>query len=152
MGCAENEETVFFTDRNFEDQEVLFSVLNDLQTGINSRNITTLTRHIPPNFSIPDQQDPKIIHNYQRIRTGYLDFFDRTTDINYQFSDIFLKITENTARAELNCSRVFTGHSPFVYTVNDTQTERIFLRKEGDGKWVFTTLPSRLLPPVIADN
>ncbi len=148
-GCNENDETVFFKDRNFEDQEEILKTVNLYQNGVNTKNLHTIMLSFGKDFSMPDDNNSGVVHSYKTIENDFKNFFDRSSNVQYVMDDVFMTINENRTRVDLRLGRQYTGHTPFNYNVNDTGYEKFYLEKTEDGKWYFSTITHRMLPPVI---
>ena len=151
-GCGTRDETAFFSGTNYTDKAAIETVLNQFRDGLNARSIGQVMEVFPDDFVFPDEDDATVIHDVATLRNGYKTFFERSEAIRYSYDDLFLRIDESYAQADLEVSRVYSAHAPFNYQVNDAEYEKIILKKSADGVWRFATLGHRLLPPTVWDE
>lgn len=151
-GCIEKDEDVFFHGTNYEDKAAVTAVLDRFRDGVNARDADALMAAFPKTFRFPDAADPTIIHTYDTMRQGWRTFFERTEGIDYRYEDLFLRIDEANAQADLIFRRAYRGHAPFLHQVDDSVGERIQLVKDGSGAWTIAALGARLFPPTIYDR
>lgn len=151
-GCVERDRDVFFHGTNFADKETIVATLDLFRDGVNARDADRLMRAFPEKFRYPDELDPTRIHTYDTMRREWRTFFERATGIDYRYGDLFLRIDEANAQAELSFTRRYRGHAPFLHDVNDTATERVILRKDQSGGWTIAALGARLFPPTVHDK
>lgn len=151
-GCIERDKDVFFHGTNFEDKAAVTAVLDRFRDGVNGRDVDKLMSAFPASFRFPDAADPTLIHTFDTMRQGWRTFFERTEGIDYRYEDLFLRIDEANAQADLVFRRAYRGHAPFLHQVDDSLGERIQLVKDASGAWTIAALGPRLLPPTVYDR
>jgi hypothetical protein len=150
-GCSNKDDSTFYSETNFEDKTKILEVIENYKNGINSQNIYTIMSSFSKDFAMPDYINKSIVHTYPTIQYDFINFFNRSSSVFYSLDDVFLTINEKNCKANFKLLRQFTGHAPFNYNVNDEEYETLYLEKTEEGKWIFSTISHRLLPPIIED-
>lgn len=151
-GCRESDPTTFYHGTNYEAKAAVTATLDAFRDGVNARDADRAMSAWPDAFRFPDESDPALVHTHETMRTGWRSFFARADRVSFGYDDLFLRIDESNAYADVKILRSYRGHAPFVHAVDDAGYERLYFARGDDGAWRFATAPHRMRPPEILDR
>ncbi len=147
-GCTQKDRDVFWTDNNYGDSDTIKTIISSFNAGLNGRDIGKVLNCMDESINFPDSLNPSIKVTYRTLMYDYLDFFEKTESVNYEFNEQYITMSEHTARVTMKLRKCYKAVSPFSHTVDNVVDETVFVSKTASGEWKITGM-KELLPPRI---